>query len=249
MIKCSVLVEYANELLKIKQFNDYCPNGLQIEGKEDVAHIVSGVTASRALIESAIKASADAILVHHGYFWKGDKPVITGVNRHRIGLLLESNINLIAYHLPLDAHPEWGNNVCLGRLLGIMPGQMLNPEGIGMTGELPTTLSIEELAGKIDQVLGRVPQVIAAGNRPVKNIGWCTGGAQDYIAQAAALGLDAFISGEISERTFHLAQEYGIHYIAAGHHATERYGVQALGAHLANYFSITHEYIELDNPV
>ncbi len=249
MIKCSVLLEYANELLKVNQFNDYCPNGLQVEGREEVSHIVSGVTASRALIEAAITASADAILVHHGYFWKGGDPVITGIRRRRIGLLIESNINLIAYHLPLDAHPELGNNACFGKLLDIMPGGVLDSTGIGMTGELPESLSIEELAAKITRILGRIPQVISIGDRPIKNIGWCTGAAQGYIEQAAALGLDAFVSGEISERTFHLAREYGIHYIAAGHHATERYGVQALGNHLAEHLGITHQYIEIENPV
>lgn len=249
MIKCSVLVEYANELLKIKQFNDYCPNGLQVEGREEISHIVSGVTASMALIEAAVEASADAILVHHGYFWKGDAPVITGISRRRIGLLIESNINLIAYHLPLDAQPDWGNNACLGKLLDIIPGSMLNAEGIGMTGELLLPVSVNELAEKVARVLGRSPQVITAGDKLVKTVGWCTGAAQDNLEQAAALGLDVYISGEISERTYHLAKEYGIHYIAAGHHATERYGVQALGALLSEHFGITHQYIEIENPV
>jgi dinuclear metal center YbgI/SA1388 family protein len=245
------LVEAANELLKPETFRDYCPNGLQVEGRAEVARIVSGVTASQKLIDKAVQLKADVLLVHHGYFWKGEDPCLVGMKGRRIATLLKNNISLLAYHLPLDAHPELGNNARLAVRLGIQRSGELFPgqDSVGDIGELPVALGLEEFAGQLEQVLGRRPQVVAGGDRLVKKVAYCTGAAQDFIEQAAAMGADAFISGEISERTVHVAEELGLHYIAAGHHATERYGVQALGERLAQQFGLSHQFVDVDNPV
>ncbi len=243
------IVEYANELLKINQFADYCPNGLQVEGRREVQRIVSGVTASQALIAAAVKAGADLLLVHHGYFWRGEDAAITGIKQQRIRMLLENDMNLVAYHLPLDAHPDLGNNAALAEVLGFETTGPLNEEGIGAYGALAESVDAKVLTGLIADRLGREPQVIAAGPETIRRVGWCTGAAQNYLEQAARLGLDAYISGEISEQTVHQAREYGIHYFAAGHHATERYGVQRLGEHLARQFDVSHVFIDIENPV
>ncbi|MCC2638338.1 MAG: metal-binding protein [Moraxellaceae bacterium] len=233
------------------RFQDYCPNGLQVEGRGHVRRVVSGVTASAALIDAAIARGADALLVHHGYFWKGEDPCITGIKRGRLHKLLAHDISLIAYHLPLDAHPELGNNARLARELGFVPDGLLepgNPKSIGNTATLATPAKIADFASHIEQRLGRRPQVIASGPAQIRRIGWCTGAAQGYIEQAIALGLDAFLSGEISEPTVHLAREAGIHYLACGHHATERYGVRALGEHLQQQLGVPVEFVDIDNP-
>ena len=243
------VVEYANELLKIKQFKDYSPNGLQVQGRAEVNTIVSGVTACRALIEAACDAGADLILVHHGYFWRGENPALTGIKQQRVKLLLDHDTSLLAYHLPLDAHARLGNNAGLAEVLGLQAEGLLTEEEIGNYGRLEQAISIDELCLKLSTALNREPMAIAAGPEQITTIGWCTGAAQGYIEQAINLGLDAYISGEISEQTVHLAREAGIHYIAAGHHATERFGVQRLGAHLANQFGMTHQFIDIDNPV
>ena len=252
MTECSELVAYCNNLLNCGAYQDYSPNGLQIEGRKQVQRVVTGVTASQALIEAAAAAGADMLLVHHGYFWRGEAAPITGMKQRRIRTLLEHDINLVAYHLPLDAHARYGNNVQLAELLGwrIEGGlEPNNPHSIGLHGELEEALSGEELAGQLEARLGRKPLFIAGHDRPVKRIAWCTGGAQGYFEKAVALGVDAFITGEVSEQTYHIARECGVHFYAAGHHATERYGVKALGEHLAEHFAIEHRFIDIDNPV
>ena len=252
MTECSELVAYCNNLLNCGAYQDYSPNGLQIEGRKQVQRVVTGVTASQALIEAAAAAGADMLLVHHGYFWRGEAAPITGMKQRRIRTLLEHDINLVAYHLPLDAHARYGNNVQLAELLGwrIEGGlEPNNPHSIGLHGELEEALSGEELAGQMEARLGRKPLFIPGHDRPVKRIAWCTGGAQGYFEKAVALGVDAFITGEVSEQTYHIARECGVHFYAAGHHATERYGVKALGEHLAEHFAIEHRFIDIDNPV
>lgn len=245
------LLTAANALLSPERFQDYCPNGLQIEGKQQIKCLVSGVTASMALLEAARDCGADAIVVHHGYFWKNESPVVTGMKRKRLQLLLQNDISLLAYHLPLDAHPELGNNVQLARQLDIeiTGGLQSGANPIGNVGQLREAMSPENFIGKISRRLGRAPQFIAGGDHAIRTVAWCTGAAQNYIDQAAELGVDAFISGEISEQTVHSARELGLHFIAAGHHATERYGVRALGEYLANQLRIEHRFIDIDNPV
>ncbi|MBI5039784.1 MAG: Nif3-like dinuclear metal center hexameric protein [Gammaproteobacteria bacterium] len=251
MIPLNELVSYTNGLLNIAAFQDYCPNGLQVEGRAQVRKLVSGVTASQALVEAAVAAGADALLVHHGYFWKGEDPCVTGMKRRRLAGLLAAEVTLLVYHLPLDAHAELGNNAQLGALLGLVPeawfGDGRGP-AIACHATLPEAVSATAFAARITAALGRAPQIVAGGDHPIRRIGWCTGAAQGYIEAAAALGLDAFISGEISEPTVHVARECGVHYFAAGHHATERYGVEALGAHLAQRFGLEHCFLDIENP-
>ena len=251
MTSLSDIVAYADDYLQIEHFKDYCPNGLQVECTRPIRRLISGVTASQALIEAALDDKGDAILVHHGYFWRGESPVLTGMKARRIRTLLENDIGLLAYHIPLDAHDTVGNNVQLAKRLGIsLKGGFGDCNGVPLArhGTI-ASCTAESFAQKIEQVLSRPPQLIVGGGDRIERIGLCTGAAQDYIEDAARLGLDAYISGEISERTAHIAVEEGIHYYAAGHHATERYGVQALGEHLAAHFQIEHRYIERDNPV
>jgi dinuclear metal center YbgI/SA1388 family protein len=245
------LIAAADALLTPERFQDYCPNGLQVEGRPQIRRLVSGVTASLALLEAALDSDADAILVHHGYFWKGESSVVTGMKHKRLQLLLQNNISLIAYHLPLDAHPIVGNNVQLARQLDIEITGGLQPTAnpIGNVGHLLEETSPAAFIEKITQQLGRAPQFIAGGNHAIRTLAWCTGAAQSYIEQAAALGVDAFLSGEISEQTVHSARELGLHFIAAGHHATERYGVRALGQYLADELQIEHVFLDVDNPV
>jgi dinuclear metal center YbgI/SA1388 family protein len=252
MATLTEVVDYTNTLLAVGRFQDYCPNGLQVEGKPEVGLLVSGVTACQALIEAAIAAGADAVLVHHGYFWKGENPCITGMKRRRLQRLLGTQTSLLAYHLPLDAHPELGNNAQLARVLGFQTrGTFGGDDGTGLAHYacLAPAMQAAALAERISRVLGREPQHIPGACEPIHSVGWCTGAAQSWIEAAAGQGLDAFISGEISEQTVHVARECGLHYFAAGHHATERFGVQALGDHLAERFSIEHRFIDIENPV
>lgn len=247
------LEKILNEKLSPQLIKDYAPNGLQIEGKETIEKVVTGVTASQALIDKAIELNADAIIVHHGYFWKGEPEPIRGMKGKRICSLIKNDINLLGYHLPLDIHPELGNNSELARLLDIeVEGGMEGHEqSVAMFGRLNPPMSGGEFAHKIDKVLNRQPLHIAPedDSKLIETIGWCTGGGQDYIELAVRLGLDAFISGEISERTTYTAREMGVHYFAAGHHATERYGIKALGEWLAQEHGLDVTFIDIDNPV
>lgn len=251
MVHLNELVSWGNTLLQVEAYQDYCPNGLQVEGRGEVRRLVSGVTASQALIEAAVACGADALLVHHGWFWNGEDARVVGMKQRRLKTLLANDISLLAYHLPLDGHAELGNNARLGQVLGLSTEGRFGkgPDGgIALHGVLPQALSGVELASYIGQRLGRMPLHVSGGGRPLRRIGWCSGAAQGWIEQAAALGLDGFISGEVSEQTVHVARELGIDYFAAGHHATERYGVQALGEHLARKFAIDHEFIDIPNP-
>ena len=243
------LCEFCDEYLKVDEFNDYCPNGLQVEANSRVEHIVCGVTASQALIEAAIEQGADTLIVHHGYFWKGESQPITGYKGRRIGSLIKNNINLMAFHLPLDAHPEVGNNVQLGRIMEWNSSASFGEQNLVLEGRLSQPQTLAEVSLQIETKLSTSALSISAGDHPIERIAWCTGAAQGFIEAAAERGVDAFVSGEISEPTFHLAREMGIHYIAAGHHATERYGVQALGKIIANRFGVKQQYIDIPNPV
>jgi dinuclear metal center YbgI/SA1388 family protein len=245
------LTRWCDTTLQVSKFKDYAPNGLQVEGSPTISKIVTGVTASLSLIEAAIAENADAILVHHGYFWKGEDPCLTGMKGRRIRRLLHKNISLIAYHLPLDAHPQLGNNIAFAELMGFTTLGGLNPDEkypIGNLGECePTT--VPAMAELLRKTLGRRPRYLAGGPETIRKVGWCTGGAQDFIHQAAKMGCDAYFSGEVSERTFHDAAELGIHYFECGHHATERGGIMRLGQAVAQQFGIDVEFIDIENPV
>lgn len=246
------LINYCNTLLTPDKYQDYCPNGLQVEGCPEISRIISGVTASQALLDRAVELKADLILVHHGYFWKGEAEPVIGMKKRRLQTLLSHDISLVAFHLPLDGHPRLGNNAQLAEKLGLQICGGLepdNPLSIGLTGRLKKPLSAVEFSRHMSAVLGREVMHIDGGPEWIETVGWCTGAAQGYIEKAAALGLDAFISGEISEPTVHCARELGVHYFAAGHHATERYGVQAVGEHLAEKYELEHQFIDIDNPV
>ncbi len=250
-IALSTLVEEADRFLNAARIADYCPNGLQVEGRPQVRRIVSGVTASQALLDAAVEAEADVVLVHHGYFWKGEDARVTGMKRRRLQTLLGHDISLLAYHLPLDLHPEVGNNVQLARQLEITVEGPLDPENpkvVGLLGSLAEPMTARDFARRVQEVLGREP-LLVEGASMVRRIGWCTGGGQGYIDDAIAAGVDLFLTGEASEQTFHSARENGVSFIAAGHHATERYGVQALGDYLARRFAIEHLFIDCPNPV
>ncbi len=250
-MKREALLNYLDDYLMVSKYRDYAPNGLQVEGQSEIRKIVTGVTASQALINAAIKENADALLVHHGYFWKGEPQQIVGMKQRRIKALLISDINLMGYHLPLDGHPEVGNNVQLAEKLGLVNVKCV--EGVEQDlicqGELPQPLSAAEFSAQMSVVLNRNPLHIGDKTKLISTVAWCTGGAQDYLNIAVTLGVDAFISGEVSERTFHNAVEQSIHYFAAGHHATERYGIEALGEHLQEKFGLEHKFIDIDNPI
>jgi dinuclear metal center YbgI/SA1388 family protein len=235
-------------LLDVGRFRDYGPNGLQVEGRDAVRRIVSGVTASRALIEAALDAQADALVVHHGLFWRGHDGRVVGWLRQRLALLLGADLNLFAYHLPLDAHPLLGNNAQLGRRLGIDPDARFGEQDLGFIGTPGTPLALDAFARRVELALARAPQVVAGDGRSLSRIGWCTGGAQGLFEAAIAAGADAYLTGEISEPQAHLARETGVAFIACGHHASERYGVQALAAHIAAQFGIEHRFIDIENP-
>ncbi len=249
-MRLSELEIYLNQLLDVAHFSDYCPNGLQVEGRNEVRELVSGVTASFDFLQAAVTANADAVLVHHGYFWRGEDQCLVSMKRRRIALLLAYDINLLAYHLPLDAHPELGNNAQLARRLSFTETGRLGPQSIIMQGTVSSQVStLKDLRIHIELALSRKPLVIGDDEKPVRRIAWCTGAAQDYFDEAVHQGVDAFITGEISERNVHVARESGVAFISAGHHATERYGVQALGEHISQRFGITHQFIDVDSPV
>lgn len=248
-MKREELLRHLEELLEAPKFRDYCPNGLQVEGCAEVRRLVAGVTASQALLDAAVERGADAVLVHHGYFWRGEDGRVTGIRKNRLATLLRHDINLFAYHLPLDAHPEFGNNAQLAKRLGWRPEGRFGEQDIAWIGSPETPVTVAELAQRLHAALGREPLVIGAAEKPVRRIGWCSGGAQGYFEPAIALGVDAYVSGEISEPTVHLARESGTAYFACGHHASERFGVQALAVHLADHFGLECEFIDISNPV
>jgi dinuclear metal center YbgI/SA1388 family protein len=235
-------------LLAVDRFRDYGPNGLQVEGKPEVLKIVSGVTASVALIEAAVTAKADAILVHHGLFWKGQDGRVTGWLKRRLELLLAHQINLYAYHLPLDAHPELGNNAQLGLKLKLVADARFGDQDLGFIGSPDKPLTLAALAALLQYRLGRAATVIEGDGRPLQRVAWCTGGAQGYFEAAIAAGADAFVTGEISEPQVHYARETGVAFLACGHHASERYGAPAVAAQVAQQFGLAHEFIDIDNP-
>jgi dinuclear metal center YbgI/SA1388 family protein len=244
------LANYLGQTLDITRFRDYCPNGLQVEGRPEIRILVSGVSASLALIETAIAANADAILVHHGYFWRGEDARIVGTKHKRLKALLAHDINLFAYHLPLDMHAQFGNNAQLARQLGLVPDGRFGEDNLGWMGRMedPAMMTVGALAQHVERRLGRPPLVIGDPLQSLGRIGWCTGAAQNLLGDAAGAGASVYLSGEISEPTVHLARETGVAYLACGHHATERYGVQSLGEHLATQFGIAHQFIDIANP-
>jgi dinuclear metal center YbgI/SA1388 family protein len=251
-VELSQLETVLTNLLRPEQFKDYCPNGLQIEGGNSISKIVTGVTASKALLDAAIAASADAILVHHGYFWQGENPCLKGAKKARVKILLDHNISLFAYHLPLDVHQELGNNVQLARRLEIeVTGDLKkqNNHPLVFSGVFAKPITNADFALRIKQVLGREALIVQGRSETIKTIAWCTGAAQNYIETAVDGGVDAYLTGEVSEQTIHIARESGIHFFSAGHHATERYGAFAVGEYLAEKLSIEHEFIDIPNPV
>ncbi len=245
------LTAFLNELLRPEDISDFCPNGLQVEGSSEISTIVTGVTASQALIDEAVRLNADAILVHHGYFWKGEDPALTGMKGKRVRTLIKNDINLFAYHLPIDVHPQYGNNAQLGDIMALTelsPLAGVKPNGIVFTGETREAVSGNDFRLQLETALGR--NVLHEGHpeKDIRTVAWCTGGGQGYIEQAIAAGVDAFVTGEVSEQTVHAARELGIHFFAAGHHATERYGVKAVGEWLASELDVNVEFIDIDNP-
>lgn len=242
------LGSHLHGLLEVDRYKDYGPNGLQVEGRPEIRTLLSGVTASKALIEAAIEARADALLVHHGLFWRGHDGRLTGWLKARVALLIGHDISLYAYHLPLDAHPEHGNNAQLGARLKLTTDGRFGDQDLGFLGRPAQPLTAAALAALLQFRLGRAPVVVEGDGRPIERVAWCTGGAQGYFEDAIAAGADAFITGEISEPQAHLARETGVAFFACGHHASERYGVQALGAHLAQRFGLEHRFVDIDNP-
>lgn len=241
------LVNYIANLLDISRFRDYCPNGLQVEGRSEVQRLVGGVTANNALLTAAVSRQADAILVHHGFFWKGESTPVIGLKQQRLSTLLRHDINLLAYHLPLDAHAEFGNNAQLGALLGLATERVSGEQGLLCWAK--TDQSAAAIMQTVESGLGKPPLIIGDPNKPIRNVAWCTGGAQNFFPEAVDGGADLYITGEISEPMVHLARDSGVVYLAAGHHATERGGVSALGAHLQNKFGISFEFIDVPSPV
>lgn len=243
------LTDYIESELAVSRFRDYCPNGLQVEGRSKVLRIATGVTASLAVLEAATEWGADAVLVHHGYFWRGEEASITGVKKKRVAHLLRHDVSLLAYHLPLDAHPVLGNNARLGERLGFVERGRFGEQDVAAYGELVQPQSLHQLSMHIQHTLHRAPQIIGNPQASISRIAWCSGAAQSYFAQAIGLGVDAFLTGEISEQNVHLAEETGVAFIAAGHHATERLGIQALGEHLASRFGLECRFFDQNVPV
>ena len=250
MVQRSELVQLCNQLLQPQLFKDYCPNGLQVEGRSEVKKIVSGVTASRAFIEAAITEGADTLLVHHGLFWRGQDGSVTGWMKQRLALLLANDINLLAYHLPLDAHEQWGNNAMLGKHMGWHTLDRFGDQRLGWLGApIDGVTTPDSLQTSLENKLGREAIVVIPDvARPIKRIAWCTGGAQSWFEAAIAAGADAFVTGEISEPQAHLAQETGVAFFACGHHATERYGAPAFASHVASELGLAHQLIDISNP-
>ncbi|TKC90835.1 Nif3-like dinuclear metal center hexameric protein [Trinickia terrae] len=240
---------YLNNVLDTGRFKDYCPNGLQVEGRRRINKIATGVTASLAFLEAALEWGADAVLVHHGYFWRNEAPQITGRKYKRLKLLLANDINLFAFHLPLDDHPEFGNNAQLGERMGWIADGRFGENDLGWMSTLPMPITLAHFAAQVEQTLGRTPVVLGDPDWELRRVAWCTGAAQNYFEAAIDAGADVYLTGEISEPTTHMSAESGVAFLAAGHHATERFGVQALGAHLSETFDIEHLFIDIHNPV
>ena len=243
------LQAHLDELLDVARFRDYCPNGLQVEGRADVRRVLCGVTASQALVDLAATEGFDAIVVHHGYFWRGEDGRITGIRKRRLAGLLRADISLLAYHLPLDAHPEYGNNAQFGKLLGWRADGRFGEQELGWVGTPSQAGTAGRFARCLAARLAREPLLVGDPDRRVERVAWCTGGAQGYFEQAIAAGADLYVTGEISEQTVHLARESGTAFIAAGHHATERYGVRALAHYLSARCGLEACFVDLDNPV
>jgi dinuclear metal center YbgI/SA1388 family protein len=240
---------YLNNLLETSRFKDYCPNGLQVEGRRRVEKIATGVTASLALLEAALEWGADAVLVHHGYFWRNEAPQVSGRKYQRLKALLANDLNLFAYHLPLDDHPLYGNNAQLGAKFGLIPDGRFGENDIGWTSTLPMPITLAHFTAEVEQTLGRTPLVFGDPDKELRRVAWCTGAAQGYFDAAIDARADIYLTGEVSEQTMHTAAESGVAFIAAGHHATERYGIQALGTHLSEHFELEHLFIDIHNPV
>lgn len=243
------LLDYTGQLLQVERFRDYCPNGLQVEGVPELKSLVTGVSASMALLEAAAEAGADAVLVHHGWFWKNEDVRVLGARKKRLKFLMDNDMNLMAYHLPLDAHPALGNNAQLAARLGFVSEGWFGDQQVAAYGRLAQPLTLTALCERVEVSLCRKPLFVGDPQQEVRRIAWCSGAAQDYFELAIDLGVDAFLTGEVSERTVHLARESGVGFIAAGHHATERYGIQALGEHLAQSFGLAHQFVDIDNPI
>ena len=246
-----VLARFLATELEITRFRDYCPNGVQVEGRAEIKIIVSGVTASLALLEQAVLRKADAVLVHHGYFWRGEDMRVIGQKHKRLKLLLENDMSLFAYHLPLDMHPQLGNNIQLANRLCLLPTARFGEDDLGWIGQMTdsTMRTMGDLAQHVENTLGRRPLLIGSPDQLLRKVAWCTGAAQNMLDLAINAGASVFLSGEISEPTVHLARESGVAYLACGHHATERYGVQALGEYIAKEFVLEHHFVDVDNPV
>lgn len=255
-ISTTELNAWLDETLQPQRFRDYCPNGLQVEGKPVIRHIITGVTASRALLEEAIRRQADAIFVHHGWFWKNEDARIVGTKRDRIALAIKHDLNVFGYHLPLDAHPELGNNAQLAKVLGFTPDRdsegnprTCGPDNLIWLGSCQPRMTLKKLGDHIGNTLGRVPTVLGQPDQRVERIAWCTGGAQGWMEEAAQAGAQVYLTGEASEPNFHLANETGVGFIAAGHHATERFGAKAVGEAIARQFGIRVDFVDLPNPI
>lgn len=243
------LTRYLDQLLDAGRYRDYCPNGLQVEGRRQVRRLVAGVSATQALLDEAVHRDADAILVHHGWFWRGEDGRITGIRKRRLQTLLGDEISLIAYHLPLDDHAEFGNNAQLARRLGWLADGRFAEQDLGWVGRPDQPTTVGALADRVAGTLRREPLLVGDRQRTVTRVGWCSGAAQGLFEQAIASGVDVYLTGEISEQTVHLSRESGVAYLAAGHHATERYGVLALAGHLAERFGLDCQFVDIDNPV
>lgn len=248
MIERDALHAHLQTLLEAARYKDYGPNGLQVEGKSTIHKVVTGVTASLALIDAAVAAGADAIVVHHGLFWRGQDGRVTGWMKQRLAQLIRHDINLFAYHLPLDGHGTLGNNAQWGRLLGLNADARFGDQDLGFVGDAASDRDLAALVARVRTTMGREPVVLPGDGRPLKRVAWCSGGAQGYFEAAIAAGADVFLTGEISEPQAHYARETGVAFLACGHHASERYGVQALGQHLSETLGLAHEFIEIDNP-
>lgn len=249
MTERAALIEALNVMLRPQEFKDYGPNGLQVEGAREVRRVASGVTASLAFIDAAVAWGADTLFVHHGLFWRGHSGALTGWLGARVRALMRADVNLFAYHLPLDAQPEFGNNTMLGRRLGLQADARFGEQDLGFIGTAGAALdSVDALAARVNEQLARAPVVVPGDGRKLQRVAWCTGGAQGYFESAIAAGADAFVTGEISEPQAHVARETGVAFLACGHHATERYGAPAVAAHLAQHFGLEHRFIEIENP-